>query len=112
MSAASGAASSLRVFILGSCVSRDAFSLPSDGLELVGYFARTSLASAFHPQVAPRSLAQLATAIPSSFQRRMVQADLDKRWRPGDDIIDLTDRETLPPALQAAIDSGQQPGAA
>lgn len=68
-----------RIFILGSCVSRDAFSLPYKEMELVAYVARTSLASAFHSQVAPRSLARLAASIPSSFQRRMVLADLDKR---------------------------------
>lgn len=69
----------IEVFILGSCVSRDAFSLGDDGVRLSGYLARTSLASAFHSKSAPKNFARLAESIESSFQRRMVLADLNKR---------------------------------
>jgi hypothetical protein len=68
-----------RVFILGSCVSRDAFRVPDHGFELAGYIARTSLASAFIATPAPPSMIEAADAIESKFQRRMVQMDLGKR---------------------------------
>lgn len=68
-----------RIFILGSCVSRDAFEIPGHGFNLVGYIARTSLASAFTARSAPRDIIQLAAKIGSAFQRRMVEIDLRKR---------------------------------
>lgn len=68
-----------RIFILGSCVSRDAFRLPEHGIDLVGYIARTSLASAFQSHPAPPSMFAAAKRIQSSFQRRMVEMDLGKR---------------------------------
>jgi hypothetical protein len=79
MKATQGPAVPTNVFILGSCVSRDAFSLGDQGLSLSGYLARTSLASAFHPRPAPEALGRLADGIESSFQRRMVLTDLNKR---------------------------------
>lgn len=64
-----------RYYILGSCVSRDAFS---DGRapEVADYVARTSLGSAFarKPQAAPPTFERL----PSAFQRRMAEMDWHK----------------------------------
>lgn len=63
------------VWILGSCVTRDAFNEDSEGLELVDYWARTSLGSAFCERgVDDVELAKIA----SPFQRRMVEADVKK----------------------------------
>lgn len=62
---------STRVFIYGSCVSRDTFNtLPQDGYALVDYVARQSLISAARPPIAyPLDLSGIA----SRFQQRMVQ---------------------------------------
>lgn len=68
-----------RIFILGSCVSRDAFEISGHGFNLVGYIARTSLASAFTTRSAPPDIIRLAARIGSAFQRRMVETDLRKR---------------------------------
>lgn len=68
-----------RVFILGSCVSRDAFELSGHGFELAGYVARTSLASAFLTRPAPVAVREKVPRIASRFQRRMVDIDLRKR---------------------------------
>lgn len=62
------------VFLLGSCVSRDAFNLPGVP-EIAEYVARTSLASAFEP-VPTVNMPDLEKN-PSKFQRRMVDGD----WR-------------------------------
>lgn len=70
-----------RLFVLGSCVSRDIWSVDgtSEALELAGYIARTSLGSAFGTIPAPRRIAARARQIESGFQRRMVSTDLDKQ---------------------------------
>lgn len=65
-----------RVFILGSCVSRDPFELPYERKpEIVKYVARTSLASqvigAFSDEGAIHE-------IESNFQRNMVLGDMEK----------------------------------
>lgn len=67
-----------RVFILGSCATRDAVEFAGEGLELAGYVARTSLASAFQERKAPKGLLRFLDRIDSSFQRRMVKMDLLK----------------------------------
>lgn len=67
-----------RVFILGSCATRDAISFAGDGLHLSGYLARTSLASAFQDSPAPKSLLRFLDRIDSNFQKRMVKIDLLK----------------------------------
>lgn len=62
-----------RVFIYGSCVSRDTFEhLPQDGFSLVKYVARQSLISAFSPSNTRFDLNSLGSA----FQRRMVEDDV------------------------------------
>lgn len=68
-----------KIFILGSCVSRDAFALPGHRFSLSGYIARTSLASAFQARPAPREIMACVPRIGSRFQRRMVDTDLRKR---------------------------------
>lgn len=68
---------SSRVFIYGSCVSRDPFELPSD-LTLVDYFARTSLASAFRQPPAKWEPDTVLDKLKSNFQRRMVETDVRK----------------------------------
>lgn len=68
---------SSRVFIYGSCVSRDPFELPSD-LTLVDYFARTSLASAFRQPPSEWEPEGILDKLKSKFQRRMVETDVRK----------------------------------
>jgi hypothetical protein len=67
----------LRLFIFGSCVSRDVLSI--DGadqhIDLVGYFSRTSLASQTCPPL-PREVMPEISAAP--FLKRMAQADMGK----------------------------------
>lgn len=66
-----------KVFILGSCVTRDALELADEScFKLSGYIARTSLASTFRNELV--SNYDLST-IASSFQRRMVDNDLLKK---------------------------------
>lgn len=70
------AAGERRFLIVGSCVSRDVFRLhENEPWNLVGYFARSSFASAFHrrPVKTPWH-----TKIGSAFQARMVRIDLEK----------------------------------
>jgi hypothetical protein len=66
-----------KIFILGSCVSRDAFDL-QDSPELVDYRARTSLGSAFAERTDFIENVNLDLN-PSAFQRRMVKTDLEKQ---------------------------------
>lgn len=68
-----------RVFIYGSCVSRDAEPWFKDyGFELAGYSARQSLISAFRK--ADISEYELS-GISSSFQRRMTRGDIQGNLR-------------------------------
>ena len=43
--------SNIKIAILGSCVSRDLFEPPLEGVEVVSYWARTSLATLFAPSL-------------------------------------------------------------
>lgn len=63
-----------RVFIYGSCVTRDSVDqFPDFGFEMTGYVARHSLLSAFRPaRISEYDL----RAIASSFQRRMTNCDI------------------------------------
>jgi len=65
------------VFIYGSCVSRDPFEQPSD-FKLEGYFARSSLGSAFSQPLAPDTPLPEIDLLKSQFQRRMLHADINK----------------------------------
>lgn len=65
-----------RVFIYGSCVSRDAFR-GTGGPELVDYVSRSAMGSAF--SVPPGVIPNVDVSLnPSAFQRRMVTYDHEK----------------------------------
>lgn len=69
----------MKVLVLGSSATRDAFDYDDNNkVELVEYFARSSLASAFSQKTVTGVDLQ---TINSPFQRRIVQADLEK-WFP------------------------------
>lgn len=79
-----------RVFVYGSCVSRDVFTDESKW-DVVAYVARQSVISAFGaPMADPDLSGHLDDALPSKFQRRMVRGDLSG---------------SLPAELQAHADS-------
>jgi hypothetical protein len=68
----------MRYRILGSCVTRDAFEFSDNpALELERYFARSSVASAF---AGPQFEGVETELIPSAFQRRIVEWDLQKEF--------------------------------
>lgn len=67
--------SSNKIFILGSCVSRDIFNFPHN-FEIVKYCARTSFASFFSPVF---GYAEYGDKLTSSFQASMLKDDLLKR---------------------------------
>jgi hypothetical protein len=65
-----------RVFIYGSCVTRDAFDPVPSGFNLSAYVARSSVLSAMDRRAVPSLLSCGLEKIGSPFQRRMVQYDL------------------------------------
>lgn len=65
-----------RIFIYGSCVSRDAFG-GADGPELVEYVSRSAMGSAFSAPLGDIPSVDLSLN-PSAFQRRMVTYDHEK----------------------------------
>lgn len=80
----------IKVFVIGSCVSRDAFSIPHAGeFEVVEYCARSSLGSAF--AAIPFEGVAL-DKIDSPFQRRMVERDLSKKLA---DLIRKSDADVF-----------------
>ena len=68
-----------RVAILGSCVTRDAFEFADSSWVLSKYMARSALASFCGRQV--QTDLPPYTNIASTFQRRMVMEDVEKRGR-------------------------------
>lgn len=80
----------MKVLIIGSCVTRDAFELleSSTGIKVVEYFARTSLGSLF---AEPLSSVDLS-GIKSNFQKRIVEYDLEKHFL---NYIDTADFDLL-----------------
>lgn len=67
----------IKLFIYGSCVSRDFLEIAgADGFELVDYFARSSFASIGSEPIEDDVL---LAKMDSPFQRRMVERDLDKQ---------------------------------
>ncbi|UXB12413.1 hypothetical protein GP476_13525 [Aeromonas dhakensis] len=69
----------MKILIFGSCVSRDAISLAQDNkIELVDYYARSSLASACHDKKS--DIVDQISLIESSFQRRIVCYDFNKSF--------------------------------
>lgn len=69
----------MKIFLFGSCVSRDAFQLES-APELVDYVARSTLSSALGKPADDWQNCDLS-ANKSSFQRRVIQIDLRKQVR-------------------------------
>ena len=81
---------SVKILILGSCVSRDIFRLmETEKCKLASYYGRSSFASAFCP-VKVKDV--WSANISSSFQARMVSADLNKKWP---DIVRKTEFDVL-----------------
>jgi hypothetical protein len=84
------------VFIYGSCISRDIYSrLNAERTPLVGYVARSSLASAFAERI---NVEKYIDTLSSAFQKRMLQYDSKKslsqlitRMKPGALVIDFID---------------------
>lgn len=76
-----------KIFIYGSCVSRDAFNFPEaqDKFELVGYCARSSLASVGSLSIDVDH--KLLSNIQSNFQRKMVENDMTKQLL--NDIVNI-----------------------
>lgn len=68
----------MRYRIFGSCVTRDAFEYSANpDMKLEKYFARSSIGSAF---AGAAFVGVDAEMIPSAFQRRIVEWDLDKEF--------------------------------
>lgn len=67
----------MKIVIFGSCVSRDMMEVAPPEIELVAYYARSSLGSAFSHR--PMLNVDLSS-MPSAFQKRMVEADLTKTF--------------------------------
>lgn len=67
-----------KVFVLGSCVSRDALETVGEGFEIALYIARTSLASIGMEAVEDTDCRSKVETLASPFQRRMLMNDLDK----------------------------------
>lgn len=72
----------MNLAIFGSCVTRDAFAIaPVEGICVVDYLARSSLASAFYPLAVGGWWMESLKNIESAFQRRMVEIDMRKGAR-------------------------------
>lgn len=68
----------MKVIILGSCVTRDAFEeLKDSNVELVEYFARSSLGALYAEPLVGADL----SSIESNFQKRIVSHDLSKEFK-------------------------------
>jgi hypothetical protein len=79
----SNAAPRANVFIVGSCVTRDAFELPGYGYAIVDYVARSSFACSMLSKPFPVGIDSLDAegAVESNWQRRMVELDLSRGLR-------------------------------
>lgn len=84
-----------RIFIVGSCVTRDAFEFVANDYTLLGFISRTSLGSAFSDRPFDLSLAQLDPndEIASEYLKRMIQIDLQKDL--AQKIASLGSRDTI-----------------
>lgn len=68
-----------KIFIVGSCVSRDIFNYPNDGFEVVAYRARSSSATLTTPAVLGSAYYKyIEERIGSPFQQKMVFNDFKK----------------------------------
>lgn len=68
-----------KVFIIGSCVSRDVFNVENNKLEVVSYNARSSFARIGNSQVVSNHFYSGIQNLPSAFQRRMVLNDFNNQ---------------------------------
>jgi len=66
-----------RIIILGSCVTRDIFRVDRIGVEIVDYFARTSIKSLTSPRL---DVDPMEIILDSDFQKRMVLRDFLKEF--------------------------------
>lgn len=72
----------LRIAILGSCVTRDAFGFfPQDDVEITVFIARTSFISLYSPPL-PIALDKSDIAAETNFERNCIHADLFKTSLP------------------------------
>ena len=71
------------VFIVGSCVTRDAFALAGHGYAILDYVARSSFACSMSGEPFPVGLSAIDSegAVQSNWQRRMVEIDLTRGLR-------------------------------
>lgn len=71
------------VFIVGSCVTRDAFELAGHGYAILDYVARSSFACSMSGEPFPVGLSTIDSegAVQSNWQRRMVEIDLTRGLR-------------------------------
>lgn len=70
----------MKIFIAGSCVSRDAFNENNqDSFSMAGYFARYSLARLAYPTVQNLNLSEkeFSQKVPSAFQRKILKQEWD-----------------------------------
>lgn len=67
-----------KIFIVGSCVSRDIFNYPNEEFEVVAYRARSSSATLTTPPVIGTAYYKEIETINSSFQQKMVLRDFKK----------------------------------
>lgn len=68
----------MKIDILGSCVTRDAFALVKNDFEINSYTARSSIISLFS---SPLPIYLEAIELQSNFQQRIVYADLNKTFK-------------------------------
>jgi hypothetical protein len=106
------------VFIVGSCVTRDAFELAGHGYRIVDYVARSSFACSMlrKPFPVPMEALDTAGAVESNWQRRMVEIDLsrgladrlDAIGAPGDTllVVDFIDERFHLYRLNGALATG------
>lgn len=67
----------MKIDILGSCVTRDAFEFNKKDYEILSYFARTSIISLYSNRL---NMNQEDIKLSSSFQKKMVYFDLTKKF--------------------------------
>jgi len=106
------------VFIIGSCVTRDAFELAGQNYTIVDYVARSSFACSMLGDPFPVGMDTLDTEseVQSNWQRRMVEIDLSRGLRsrlravpnPADTllVVDFIDERFHLYSLQGALATG------
>ncbi|KKK38783.1 hypothetical protein WQ57_07325 [Mesobacillus campisalis] len=67
----------IKIDILGSCVTRDAFAFTENNFQVNKYFARTSLVSLYSP---PLNISKEEINLASKFQKEIVFSDITKQF--------------------------------